>query len=186
MPGLWRVVSWHAARLSDTHRHGDTACTSYITHTSTALPPPAHFLPSPPCPRRDNVPGYNPASSITIKHECNPRTAPAACQVVLSTAGPFARYGDNVVAQAVEQGTHYADITGEGNKHTTLFASIPVCTGQTKHTKGDGGWPDRSRPCGSQALSPWLGGGPRAWPCTYGTARLSPTFITHSQVRSRG
>ncbi|GIM11979.1 hypothetical protein Vretimale_15411 [Volvox reticuliferus] len=33
--------------------------------------------------------------------------------VVLSTAGPFARYGDNVVAQAVEQGTHYADITGE-------------------------------------------------------------------------
>ncbi|PNW82174.1 hypothetical protein CHLRE_06g277100v5 [Chlamydomonas reinhardtii] len=37
----------------------------------------------------------------------------AQTQVVLSTAGPFARYGDNVVAQAVEQGTHYADITGE-------------------------------------------------------------------------
>ncbi|KAG2439493.1 hypothetical protein HXX76_004847 [Chlamydomonas incerta] len=37
----------------------------------------------------------------------------AQTQVVLSTAGPFARYGDNVVAQAVAQGTHYADITGE-------------------------------------------------------------------------
>ncbi|GIL67211.1 hypothetical protein Vafri_20650 [Volvox africanus] len=34
-------------------------------------------------------------------------------EVVLATAGPFARHGDNVVAQAVEQGTHYADITGE-------------------------------------------------------------------------
>ncbi|KAG2445220.1 hypothetical protein HYH02_008688 [Chlamydomonas schloesseri] len=37
----------------------------------------------------------------------------AQTQVVLSTVGPFARYGDNVVDQAVAQGTHYADITGE-------------------------------------------------------------------------
>ncbi|KXZ52357.1 hypothetical protein GPECTOR_10g991 [Gonium pectorale] len=37
----------------------------------------------------------------------------AQTEVVLSTVGPFARYGDALVDQAVEQGTHYADITGE-------------------------------------------------------------------------
>lgn len=34
-------------------------------------------------------------------------------EVVLAVAGPFARHGDNVVAASVEEGTHYADITGE-------------------------------------------------------------------------
>uniref|UniRef100_A0A7S3RBG0 Saccharopine dehydrogenase NADP binding domain-containing protein n=1 Tax=Dunaliella tertiolecta TaxID=3047 RepID=A0A7S3RBG0_DUNTE len=34
-------------------------------------------------------------------------------KVVLSVAGPFAKIGNEVVAQAVEQGTHYCDITGE-------------------------------------------------------------------------
>jgi len=33
--------------------------------------------------------------------------------VVLSTAGPFSRYGDPVVDAAVHHGAHYADITGE-------------------------------------------------------------------------
>ncbi len=37
----------------------------------------------------------------------------AATQVLISTAGPFARYGDPVVAACVRQRTHYADITGE-------------------------------------------------------------------------
>ncbi|MCU0937596.1 MAG: saccharopine dehydrogenase NADP-binding domain-containing protein [Burkholderiaceae bacterium] len=37
----------------------------------------------------------------------------AATQVLISTAGPFARYGDLVVAACVRQRTHYADITGE-------------------------------------------------------------------------
>ncbi|KAF5833430.1 Saccharopine dehydrogenase-domain-containing protein [Dunaliella salina] len=34
-------------------------------------------------------------------------------KVVVSLAGPFANVGNEVVAQAVEQGTHYCDITGE-------------------------------------------------------------------------
>lgn len=33
--------------------------------------------------------------------------------VVLSTAGPFARFGSALVQACVEQGTHYVDITGE-------------------------------------------------------------------------
>ncbi|KAG2501934.1 hypothetical protein HYH03_000432 [Edaphochlamys debaryana] len=37
----------------------------------------------------------------------------AQAEVVLSTAGPFAKYGDNLVEAAVAEGTHYADITGE-------------------------------------------------------------------------
>ena len=34
-------------------------------------------------------------------------------RVVLSTAGPFARYGSELVAACVRHGTHYVDITGE-------------------------------------------------------------------------
>ena len=34
-------------------------------------------------------------------------------RVVLSTAGPFHRYGSKLVAACVENGTHYVDITGE-------------------------------------------------------------------------
>ena len=34
-------------------------------------------------------------------------------KVVLSTAGPFHRYGSKLVASCVKNGTHYVDITGE-------------------------------------------------------------------------
>lgn len=37
----------------------------------------------------------------------------ARASVVASTAGPFARFGDFVVAACVRYGTHYVDITGE-------------------------------------------------------------------------
>jgi short subunit dehydrogenase-like uncharacterized protein len=37
----------------------------------------------------------------------------AQTRVVLSTAGPFARYGSELVAACVRHGTHYVDITGE-------------------------------------------------------------------------
>jgi short subunit dehydrogenase-like uncharacterized protein len=37
----------------------------------------------------------------------------AQTRVVLSTAGPFARHGSELVAACVRQGTHYVDITGE-------------------------------------------------------------------------
>ena len=37
----------------------------------------------------------------------------AQARVVLSTAGPFALYGSELVAACVRQGTHYVDITGE-------------------------------------------------------------------------
>ena len=37
----------------------------------------------------------------------------AQARVVLSTAGPFARFGSELVAACVRHGTHYVDITGE-------------------------------------------------------------------------
>ncbi|HSQ72845.1 MAG TPA: saccharopine dehydrogenase NADP-binding domain-containing protein, partial [Rubrivivax sp.] len=37
----------------------------------------------------------------------------AQTRVVLSTAGPFALYGSELVAACVRHGTHYVDITGE-------------------------------------------------------------------------
>ena len=37
----------------------------------------------------------------------------AQTRVVLSSAGPFARYGSELVAACVDKGTHYVDITGE-------------------------------------------------------------------------
>jgi short subunit dehydrogenase-like uncharacterized protein len=36
----------------------------------------------------------------------------ADTDVIIATAGPFAKYGSKVVAAAVQQGTHYCDITG--------------------------------------------------------------------------
>jgi hypothetical protein len=36
----------------------------------------------------------------------------AGTDVIISTAGPFAKYGSKVVEAAVEQGSHYCDITG--------------------------------------------------------------------------
>lgn len=41
------------------------------------------------------------------------RTLAEATQVVLTTAGPFALYGENLVRACVEAGTDYVDITGE-------------------------------------------------------------------------
>ena len=37
----------------------------------------------------------------------------SATKVVLSTAGPFHRYGSKMVASCVKNSTHYVDITGE-------------------------------------------------------------------------
>ena len=37
----------------------------------------------------------------------------ASTRVLLTTAGPFALYGENIVEACVRLGTHYADITGE-------------------------------------------------------------------------
>ena len=60
-------------------------------------------------------------------------------KVVLSTAGPFARYGSLLVQACVEEGSHYTDITGENHwvkglidKHHEEAASkgiriIPSC-----------------------------------------------------------
>ena len=42
-------------------------------------------------------------------------------KVILSTAGPFARYSDLMVQACVEQGTHYTDITGENHWVKTLI-----------------------------------------------------------------
>lgn len=37
----------------------------------------------------------------------------AKARVVISTVGPYAKYGSNLVAACVEQGTHYCDLAGE-------------------------------------------------------------------------
>ncbi|HIA36595.1 MAG TPA: saccharopine dehydrogenase [Flavobacteriales bacterium] len=63
----------------------------------------------------------------------------ARTRVVLSTAGPFHRYGSKLVASCVKNASHYADITGENfwvkeliDKHHTEAASkgiriVPSC-----------------------------------------------------------
>ena len=67
------------------------------------------------------------------------RSLASQTKVVLSTAGPFARYGSLLVQACVESGTHYTDITGENHwvrglidKHHSEAASkgvriIPSC-----------------------------------------------------------
>ena len=67
------------------------------------------------------------------------RSLASQTKVVLSTAGPFARYGSLLVQACVESGTHYTDITGENHwvrglidKHHAEAASkgiriIPSC-----------------------------------------------------------
>lgn len=48
------------------------------------------------------------------------RAMTGACRVLLTTVGPYARFGEGVVAACVETGTHYADITGEPDFVSTL------------------------------------------------------------------
>ncbi|RZP03321.1 MAG: saccharopine dehydrogenase [Gammaproteobacteria bacterium] len=67
------------------------------------------------------------------------RSLASQTKVVLSTAGPFARYGSLLVQACLESGTHYTDITGENHwvrglidKHHSEAASkgvriIPSC-----------------------------------------------------------
>ena len=67
------------------------------------------------------------------------RSLTSQTKVVLSTAGPFARYGSLLVQACLESGTHYTDITGENHwvrglidKHHSEAASkgvriIPSC-----------------------------------------------------------
>jgi short subunit dehydrogenase-like uncharacterized protein len=45
----------------------------------------------------------------------------ASTSVILTTAGPFARHGDKLVAAAVAHQTHYVDITGESPWVATLI-----------------------------------------------------------------
>lgn len=76
------------------------------------------------------VAGRDPGKLAALREELR-GTGPAACvqadagdpaslaalarraRVVASTAGPFARWSDGLVAACVEAGTHYVDITGE-------------------------------------------------------------------------
>ena len=49
--------------------------------------------------------------------------------VVISTVGPFLKYGTPLVRACVENNTHYADITGESYWVSTIidnFASLAV------------------------------------------------------------
>jgi short subunit dehydrogenase-like uncharacterized protein len=75
--------------------------------------------------------GRSPARLEAVREACGPGAAAAGlivadagdtaalaelaarARVVLSTAGPFARYGDALVDACVAHGTHYVDITGE-------------------------------------------------------------------------
>jgi short subunit dehydrogenase-like uncharacterized protein len=75
--------------------------------------------------------GRSQAKLEAVRHACGPGAAAAGlvvavaddapalaalaarARVVLSTAGPFARYGDALVDACVAHGTHYVDITGE-------------------------------------------------------------------------
>ncbi len=59
--------------------------------------------------------GYNEGSLFVVntlqKEQLDKVTALA--KIVISTAGPFSLYGEQVIASCVEHGTHYLDITGE-------------------------------------------------------------------------
>ncbi len=56
------------------------------------------------------------AADIVVADSSQPETVAAMAadtRVVLTTAGPFALYGEPVVRACAESGTHYVDITGE-------------------------------------------------------------------------
>jgi short subunit dehydrogenase-like uncharacterized protein len=60
--------------------------------------------------------GETGASGLLLADSADPRTVRAMvaqARVVLTTAGPFAKYGDPVVDACVELGRDYVDITGE-------------------------------------------------------------------------
>jgi short subunit dehydrogenase-like uncharacterized protein len=52
-------------------------------------------------------------NAATLDDPASLRTLLADCSVVVDCAGPFVRYGEPVLAAAVETGTHYLDSTGE-------------------------------------------------------------------------
>jgi len=59
--------------------------------------------------------GYSNSSTFvvdTLNKETIDKVA-AISKVIISTAGPFSLYGEQVIASCVEHGTHYLDITGE-------------------------------------------------------------------------
>jgi short subunit dehydrogenase-like uncharacterized protein len=64
---------------------------------------------------RASISGANTAGIVVAEaHDTAAMDALAAStRVVLSTAGPFALYGSELVAACVRHGTHYVDITGE-------------------------------------------------------------------------
>ena len=64
---------------------------------------------------RESIPGAKKAGIVVAEaHDTAAMDALAAStRVVLSTAGPFALYGSELVAACVRHGTHYVDITGE-------------------------------------------------------------------------
>jgi short subunit dehydrogenase-like uncharacterized protein len=64
---------------------------------------------------RASIPGAQKAGIVVAEaHDAPAMDALAAsARVVLSTAGPFALYGSELVAACVRHGTHYVDITGE-------------------------------------------------------------------------
>ncbi|RPH68062.1 MAG: saccharopine dehydrogenase [Myxococcaceae bacterium] len=65
---------------------------------------------------RDAAEGPSRPAEILEADSCRPETVDAAVsrsRVVLTTAGPFAAYGDPVVDACVRHRAHYVDITGE-------------------------------------------------------------------------
>src|SRR4051794_23849296 len=54
-----------------------------------------------------------PARAVQLDDPASLRELLADCSVVIDCAGPFIKYGEPVLAAAVETGTHYLDTTGE-------------------------------------------------------------------------
>ncbi len=53
-------------------------------------------------------------------------------QVVLSTVGPFIKYGEPLVAACAQNGAHYADITGEPEFVSNIYAAHDATARQNK------------------------------------------------------
>ena len=57
--------------------------------------------------------GWRPAVTARVDDPASLRALLADCSVLIDCAGPFVRFGEPVLAAAVETGTHYLDTTGE-------------------------------------------------------------------------
>jgi short subunit dehydrogenase-like uncharacterized protein len=74
--------------------------------------------------RLDELAGRYPGTRVAVADATDPaslRTIVGPGDVLVSTVGPFVRYGEPALSAAVEVGAHYVDSTGEASFIRTVF-----------------------------------------------------------------